>query len=52
MPAVRIRASIKHDHLVSMIDGKPYKMPRPAISAGMVIRMRVIATPTISFAIT
>lgn len=25
-PAVSIRASIKPDHLVSMIDGKPYKM--------------------------
>lgn len=26
IPAVSVRASIKHDFLVSMIDGKPYRM--------------------------
>lgn len=30
--AVSIRASIKHDHLVSMLDGKPYKMLRRHLS--------------------
>lgn len=25
IPAVSIRASVKHDHLISLIDGKPYK---------------------------
>lgn len=28
VPAVSVRASIKPDHLISLIDGKPYKMLR------------------------
>lgn len=31
-PAVSIRASIKPDHLISMIDGKPYKMLKRHLS--------------------
>lgn len=30
--AVSIRASVKHEHIISMIDGKPYKMLRRHLS--------------------